>query len=198
MLRACRSGRAVSRLTCWLVIAGLVLSFAMVAGAQNPTDPPKPKVVIVKPGDKKPETPTDTPKTTPKTTPTTPSTPVKSTEPIGFSRYEEPTMLINEYLQKAWKDNSITPSERCTDYEFIRRLSLDIIGRVATVAEIEKFMKDPADSRREKLIDRMLTGELKAEYASNWATLWTHALMTRTGPQLYRRQIHLWLEDLFS
>jgi hypothetical protein len=198
-LRAYRSGRAVSRLTCWLVIAGLVLGFAVVAGAQNPTDTPKPKVVIVKPGDKKPDTPSpgDTPKPAPKT-PVTPSKPVNTNDPIGFTTYDEPTILINDYLTKAWKDNNITPSDRCSDHEFIRRVSLDIIGRIATVAEIEKFMKDPQASRREKLLERLLYGELKAEYASNWATLWTHALMTRTGPPLYRRQIHLWLEDLFS
>src|SRR5262249_19232582 len=125
-------------------------------------------------------------------------TPTKPGEAPGFAALEEPTRLINEYLSKAWKENSITPSERCSDHEFIRRASLDIIGRIATVAEVDKYMKDPADKRREMLLDRLLYGELKAEYASTWATLWTHWLMTRTGPQLYRRQIHLWLEDWFT
>src|SRR5947209_7401234 len=116
-LRTCRLGGLVSRLTCWLVIAGLVLSFAMTAGAQNPTDPPKPKVAVVKPKtDPKPPDSPSTAKPTP--TPTSTGTPVKAGESPGFISNEEPTRLINEYLSKAWKENSITPAERCTDHEF--------------------------------------------------------------------------------
>jgi len=192
---ALRTGRRF----CWLVIAGLVLGLALSAEAQNPTDPPKPKVAVVKPGEKKtdpkPESP-NTP-TTPKPAPST-GTPTKAGESAGFATLEEPTRLINDYLSKAWKENNIQPAERCTDHEFVRRASLDIIGRIATVAEIEKFMKDPAEKRRELLLERLLYGEQKSEYASMWATLWTHWLMTRTGPQLYRRQMHLWLEDWFT
>src|SRR5260370_31870472 len=60
---------------------------------------------------------------------------------------------INEVIQKGWADNKIKPSERCTDYEFIRRASLDIIGRIATIKEINQFMSWPERERRSRLIE---------------------------------------------
>src|SRR5581483_3622412 len=47
---------------------------------------------------------------------------------------------INQKLAEGWKANKLTPSTRCTDYEFIRRASLDIIGRIAKPEEIARFM----------------------------------------------------------
>src|SRR5947209_11263273 len=52
----------------------------------------------------------------------------------------EQISLINDSLEKQWKENKITPSEPCSDYEFIRRASLDIIGRIATIEEITRYM----------------------------------------------------------
>src|SRR5262245_42953245 len=90
----------------------------------------------------------------------------------GLATINEPTRLINDHLAKAWKDNKLQPAERCSDYEFIRRASLDIIGRIATVPEIERYLKDPPATRRGLLVERLLTGEQKKEYTANWAGLW--------------------------
>ena len=108
----------------------------------------------------------------------------------------EQVALINETLATAWKENKITPSDRCTDYEFIRRASLDIIGRIAKLSEIDVFFKDSAETRRSKLIERLLT-EHAEEYAHNWANMWTNLLMTRAGtPKLYQLQMREWLTDM--
>ena len=64
--------------------------------------------------------------------------------------------FINDKLAEAWKANSLQVAPRCDDYEFIRRVSVDIIGRIATVEEIDKYMKDPANNRRALLVDRLL------------------------------------------
>ena len=47
--------------------------------------------------------------------------------------------FINEQTEKGWADNKLEPAGRCTDYEFIRRASLDLIGRIAKVSEIQEF-----------------------------------------------------------
>src|SRR3954451_18651529 len=44
--------------------------------------------------------------------------------------------LINTKLSEQWQENKVTPSPVCSDYEFIRRASLDIIGRIAKPVEI--------------------------------------------------------------
>ena len=88
----------------------------------------------------------------------------------GKTADADKVLLINNRLAEKWKANKVTPSQRCTDYEFIRRASLDIVGRIATPKEIEQYLKDPDASRRPRLIDRLLKSD---DYAKNWANLWT-------------------------
>jgi hypothetical protein len=113
----------------------------------------------------------------------------------GFGIVEEPTKTINESLAKSWQENHLQPAERCSDYEFIRRASLDIIGRIATVGEIERYLKDPPGTRRALLLDRLLTGEQKKDYFNHWASLWNIWLMARSGEDRnrYRQALQPWL-----
>ncbi len=98
---------------------------------------------------------------------------------------------INEVIQKGWADNKIKPSERCTDYEFIRRASLDIIGRIATIKEINQFMSWPERERRSRLIEHLLKSP---EYTTNFANIWTVLLLTRTGVnKVHQNQMREWL-----
>jgi hypothetical protein len=106
--------------------------------------------------------------------------------------------LIDEGLKTGWADNKITPAPRCDDYEFIRRASLDVIGRIATPAEIKTFLDEPVKERRPKLIDRLLASE---EYNKNWANIWANWLLTRSGAfgrGQYHEETQVWLEDQFS
>jgi len=112
----------------------------------------------------------------------------------------EQVAYINEAIQKAWEENKIKPSDRCSDFEFIRRASLDIIGRIAKVPEIQQFMADPGERRRALLIERLLKStestEKISEYATNWANLWTVLLLTRQGVnKVYQDQMRSWLEE---
>src|SRR5579883_1868614 len=115
------------------------------------------------------------------------------TPPAGFT--SEQVKTINQRIAEKWRENKLTPSPRATDYEFIRRASLDIIGRIAKPAEISRFLQDPPLTRRALLIDRLLKSE---EYARNWATIWTTWLLTRSGNAEYHEQLHLWLEERFA
>ena len=57
------------------------------------------------------------------------------------------------------------PSETCTDSEFLRRVSLDVIGLLPTVEETRAFLADPSPEKRSRLIDRLLE---RPEYAAYW------------------------------
>jgi hypothetical protein len=116
-------------------------------------------------------------------------------EPARGGSVAEQVRIINEEIAKMWKEQNLTPSVKTSDYGFIRRASLDIIGRIATPEEIDRFMRDPPATRRAQLIDRLLDSE---DYARNWATIWTVWLMTRSAHPDYREQMHLWLEEQFS
>jgi hypothetical protein len=118
---------------------------------------------------------------------------VTAGSPAGFG--PEQVRVINEEIAKMWKEQNLTPSVKTSDYSFIRRASLDIIGRIATPEEIDRHMKDPPATRRAQLVDRLLESE---DYARHWATMWTVWLMTRSAIADYREQMHLWLEEQLS
>src|ERR1019366_7103620 len=71
------------------------------------------------------------------------------------------------------------------------------IGRIPTVEEIAKFMKQAPEKRRSWVINAMLDGPeygSGAEYAQNFANLWTVHLLTRTGAGKHNQaQMNDWL-----
>src|SRR5579884_479088 len=105
---------------------------------------------------------------------------------------------INDKLEAGWKANNVTPASYCTDYEFIRRASVDIIGRIATPQEIDQFLKDPPETRRSLLIERLLASE---DYPQHWADVWTVWLLSRSGVfghGPYHDDLNRWLKDQFA
>jgi hypothetical protein len=56
-----------------------------------------------------------------------------------------------------------------SDERFLRRASLDLIGRLPTPAELADFTQDPAADKRARLIDRLLQSK---EFGKNWANYW--------------------------
>lgn len=106
--------------------------------------------------------------------------------------------FINEKLRAAWTENKVQPSHFVNDYEFIRRASLDIIGRVARPEEIRKFMNYPSASRRPQIIEDLLAHE---DYPRHWATMWSNWLLSRSGVfgrGKYHNDLTVWLEDQFA
>ncbi len=90
--------------------------------------------------------------------------------------------MINEQVRQTWKEYEITPSATATDGEWVRRLYLDILGRIPTVDELNAFLgaKDP--DKRTKLVAKLLYDEsYTEEYARNWTTIWTNVLIGRSG-----------------
>ena len=89
---------------------------------------------------------------------------------------------INSHVKQGWKDFEITPSEEAADGQWCRRVFIDIIGRIPTVAEVEKFIRDQAPDKKKRLVESLLyDDEYTEEFARNWTTLWTNLLIGRTG-----------------
>ncbi len=120
--------------------------------------------------------------------------------PAGMSAQ---TAKVNELIAKAWADNSVKPSARANNYEFLRRLYLDLLGRIATPAEVRWFEANP---NRARLVHRLLYEKVtlegreynySEEYAENWANVWSVWLMTRSADATYRTQLRDWLIEHF-
>jgi hypothetical protein len=63
----------------------------------------------------------------------------------------------------------LLPSDLCTDGEFLRRASLDLIGKLPAPELTQRFLADPAPDKRAKLVDLLLED---SNYADHWAVKW--------------------------
>ncbi|VTR93936.1 Uncharacterized protein OS=Singulisphaera acidiphila (strain ATCC BAA-1392 / DSM 18658 / VKM B-2454 / MOB10) GN=Sinac_2922 PE=4 SV=1: PSCyt2: PSCyt2: PSD1 [Gemmata massiliana] len=130
------------------------------------------------------------------------------------------TQKINELIAKKWEEAGIKkPAERATDNEFMRRVFIDLVGRIPTVEEIQDFEQDRGPNKRVRLVQRLLQErkytpkvngkavtaisglskfpiDYSAAYARNFAEIWSVWLLTRSGVDpIYREQLMMWLED---
>jgi len=62
---------------------------------------------------------------------------------------------------------------RSDDAAFLRRLSLDVRGRIPSLGEIESFLADKRADKRERVIDLFLQSD---EWADHWVSYWQDVL----------------------
>ncbi|MFQ5424336.1 MAG: DUF1549 domain-containing protein [Phycisphaerae bacterium] len=72
----------------------------------------------------------------------------------------------------------ITPSAVCGDAVFLRRVYIDLVGGLPTVAEYDRFVSDQAPDKRARLIDELLK---RPEFPEIWAMKWAELLRIESG-----------------
>lgn len=92
------------------------------------------------------------------------------------------TERINTTVAKHWQDNGISPSPDATEGEWVRRVYLDLIGRIPTTHELDDFLRARKSKRRQELVHRLINDDQYApEFARHWSTIWTNILIGRNG-----------------
>ncbi|MHC4877713.1 MAG: DUF1549 and DUF1553 domain-containing protein [Planctomycetota bacterium] len=104
--------------------------------------------------------------------------------PFTTGSSDEIVKYINERVRQGWEDNEIKPSEPADDSEWIRRVHLDILGRIPEGQVVDKFLKDQDPAKRAKLIDTLLDDEA---YVRNFTTIWTNLCIGRQTPRRVSR-----------
>ena len=101
--------------------------------------------------------------------------PIPHPEPIAPEVFTD--LPTNNFVDKlVWAQLArlrITPSKSAPDHKFLRRASIDIIGRLPTVQESQDFFNDSASDKRVRLVDYLLE---QPEYADHWANKWADLL----------------------
>ena len=73
--------------------------------------------------------------------------------------------FIDERIFAKLRRFNIVPGERSSDSEFLRRVCLDLTGRIPPVARIREFLADPDPLKREKVVEALLASP---EYVDYW------------------------------
>ena len=87
---------------------------------------------------------------------------VTSEKPPGVAGFEPVDRFVNQKLEKL----GLVASARCTDAEFLRRVSIDMTGSLPTPDEVRRFLVDRSVDKRGRKIDELLE---RSTYAAWWA-----------------------------
>jgi hypothetical protein len=112
--------------------------------------------------------------------------------------FKWPNVAANNYIDylvyAKLKKLRLSPSDVCDDATFIRRATLDLIGRLPTPDEVKTFCADQSTDRRAKLIDRLLQ---RKEFAELWVMKWAELLEIRSlDNRVYPKAAVLYFEWL--
>jgi hypothetical protein len=87
---------------------------------------------------------------------------------------------IDALVDAGLKAHGLKPNADLNDEAFLRRIYLDAIGRIPTLAEYKAFLDDPTPKRRATLIAKLLGSEGWVSREFNW---WADLLRVETQPQ---------------
>ena len=100
--------------------------------------------------------------------------------PKGLNYVEQPADNVNyidELVSAKLKKLRLHSSGQCTDEEFLRRISIDLVGLLPTREEYAAFMADANPNKREAKIDELIA---KKEFTDVWVSKWAEWLMLRS------------------
>lgn len=115
----------------------------------------------------------------------------------GFARLDEPRNAVDVPVFDKLRALGIPASPECDDATFLRRVTLDIAGRLPSLEEVQAFAEDDSPSRekRDRVIDRLLDSE---DYADHFAGKWGAILRNRRSGgtlQFSNLAFHHWIRQ---
>ncbi len=97
-------------------------------------------------------------------------------------------------LEKA----GLHPAERCNDEDFLRRVSLDIAGKLPTPDEVRAFRASTDENKRGALIDQLIASP---DFGVNWGRYWRDVIYiraTETRSRLNQEEFTTWMAEQWN
>jgi len=99
--------------------------------------------------------------------------------------------ILDEYLAQ----KKVATPAMIDDATFVRRASLDLVGLLPTVEELDAFLNDKSSDKRQRFIEKLLARDI--DYAEHWLTFWNDLLRNDYSGTGFitggRKQISKWL-----
>ena len=119
--------------------------------------------------------------------------------PLGAPTNSFPSSknFVDELVFSNLKSLGIPPSPVCDDATFLRRVTLDIGGRLPTEEEANAFLASKDEGKRDAVIDDLLRSP---DYADFFANKWTALLKNRRDDEsdtVSNFAFHAWVRDSF-
>ena len=108
----------------------------------------------------------------------------------------QPKNEIDTAVLEDLNQKKIKPARLSSDSVFLRRVFLDVTGRIPTIDETRKFLKDSSPDKRSRLIDELLESP---DFADYWTMRWADFLRVKAefpinlwphGASVYYQWLH--------
>ncbi|MEX2316128.1 MAG: DUF1553 domain-containing protein [Pirellulales bacterium] len=76
--------------------------------------------------------------------------------------------LIDRHLLGAMQRDNIPHARLSIDHEFLRRVYLDLTGRIPSLEQLTKFVEDKSPDKRDRIIDELLASEAWVDHWGYW------------------------------
>ncbi len=104
--------------------------------------------------------------------------------------------LVDQHLFAKMANDNVRSASASTDAEFVRRIHIDLTGRIPTAEVVETFLADSAADKRSKLVDQLLNSPA---YVDQLTTFWANKFkVTRSHESIGtfgRNTFHEWLRQ---
>lgn len=88
---------------------------------------------------------------------------------------------VDRLLEQQFQAAGLQPTGLVNDADFLRRVSLDLTGRIPTPEEQQRFVRDQTPDKRDRLVRQLLASPGHAE---NWAAYWRDVIFSRATNQI--------------
>ena len=85
---------------------------------------------------------------------------------------------VDGFLDERLAAEGLTVTPPLDELSLLRRTTLDVVGRIPTQREIDRFLADPPSQRRRRALDRLLASP---EWADHWVAYWQDVLAENPG-----------------
>jgi hypothetical protein len=100
---------------------------------------------------------------------------------------------LDRHIDKLIEANKAVRAPLASDSEFLRRVYLDIAGRIPRTSEAEKFLEDKSPDKRRKLVADLLE---TSQYVTNFTNTWRAVMLPPSNDQqvqAFAPQMEAWL-----
>lgn len=88
---------------------------------------------------------------------------------------------IDGFISQRWKAEKVAPAGAVDDAAFIRRVSLDIAGKIPAVADLHEFLDDSSPEKRQRLVERLLDSPA---YIMHFSNVWRAVMLPEADSNL--------------
>lgn len=121
--------------------------------------------------------------------------------PHGAPMADPANFRVANYIDRLslakWRQLGLVPSPPASDAAFLRRVTIDLCGRLPTADEVRVFLADTSGAKRDQLVDRLLASpDYPAYFALRWGSILRNSRLAGADEAAYA--FHDWIKSFIA